>query len=380
MVAVPLPEAGHLVVAELEPAHPFRALPEVQVGHQQSGGPAVHRIERLAVVFVGDPGLAAGEVRQRDVGGVPAVAEGERVVRAVSTPSSSVSSETPVQAVPALTTSSRSGCRPSRSRSAAPAADPTSRRSACRAPAEREGPVREPDVRCRTRRQHREIVGDVLPGWHPRRVRVRAGPSVKSPRESHQTLPPLVDRARRRSGLRSRRGRYPAVSCAAASTHPTTIHPTTGRVCQTIATCQPRLNWARQLGQQAWAGEPFTLLLDSHHRFVPAWDDLLLGMHARLRRAGIPKPLLTACLPAYDPAATRRAGSGTPPGCVPPGAKQACSPGWLGIPCRTGDRSTDRCPPRSCPCTWCSQQANSLTDGCGANVEHASDLNEPEHA
>jgi hypothetical protein len=61
-------------------------------------------------------------------------------------------------------------------------------------------------------------------------------------------------------------------------------------------------NWARRLGQQAWADEPFTLMLDSHHRFVPGWDDLLQGMHDRLRTAGVAKPLLTAYLPAYEPA------------------------------------------------------------------------------
>jgi hypothetical protein len=61
-------------------------------------------------------------------------------------------------------------------------------------------------------------------------------------------------------------------------------------------------NWARRLCQQRWADEPFTLMLDSHHRFAFGWDDLLLGMHAALRQAGIGKPLLTAYLPAYDPA------------------------------------------------------------------------------
>lgn len=61
-------------------------------------------------------------------------------------------------------------------------------------------------------------------------------------------------------------------------------------------------NWARRLCQQRWAGEPFTLLLDSHHRFVPGWDDLLFGMHSQLCAAKVDKPLLTAYLPAYDPA------------------------------------------------------------------------------
>lgn len=61
-------------------------------------------------------------------------------------------------------------------------------------------------------------------------------------------------------------------------------------------------NWARRLCQERWAGEPFTLLLDSHHRFALGWDDMLLGMHSQLRRAKVGKPLLTAYLPSYDPA------------------------------------------------------------------------------
>jgi hypothetical protein len=61
-------------------------------------------------------------------------------------------------------------------------------------------------------------------------------------------------------------------------------------------------NWARRQSQERWSGEPFTLLLDSHHRFVLGWDDLLLRMYAQLRGAEVDKPLLTAYLPAYDPA------------------------------------------------------------------------------
>lgn len=61
-------------------------------------------------------------------------------------------------------------------------------------------------------------------------------------------------------------------------------------------------NWARQQLQRAWAGEPYTLLLDSHHRFVPGWDTMLIDMHTALRDSGVAKPLLTAYLPAYVPA------------------------------------------------------------------------------
>lgn len=60
-------------------------------------------------------------------------------------------------------------------------------------------------------------------------------------------------------------------------------------------------NWARRRLQEAWQGERYTLLLDSHHRFVPGWDDLALTMLEQLRTTGTAKPLLTGYLPAYDP-------------------------------------------------------------------------------
>ncbi|MGV9868846.1 GlcNAc-transferase family protein [Rhodococcus koreensis] len=60
-------------------------------------------------------------------------------------------------------------------------------------------------------------------------------------------------------------------------------------------------NWARQRLQEAWEGERYTLLLDSHHRFVAGWDDLALGMLDQLQTAGTVKPMLTGYLPAYNP-------------------------------------------------------------------------------
>lgn len=60
-------------------------------------------------------------------------------------------------------------------------------------------------------------------------------------------------------------------------------------------------NWARLRLQKAWKGERYTLLLDSHHRFVDGWDDLALEMLERLRAAGTVKPMLTGYLPAYHP-------------------------------------------------------------------------------
>jgi hypothetical protein len=60
-------------------------------------------------------------------------------------------------------------------------------------------------------------------------------------------------------------------------------------------------NWARLRLQKAWEGERYTLLLDSHHRFVDGWDDLALEMLEQLRAAGTGKPMLTGYLPAYNP-------------------------------------------------------------------------------
>jgi hypothetical protein len=61
-------------------------------------------------------------------------------------------------------------------------------------------------------------------------------------------------------------------------------------------------NWARSLLQKGWREEPFTLILDSHHRFVRSWDTTVLSMYRKLKASGTRKPLLTAYLPNYDPA------------------------------------------------------------------------------
>ena len=60
-------------------------------------------------------------------------------------------------------------------------------------------------------------------------------------------------------------------------------------------------NWARSLLQRKWDGEEYTLFLDSHHRFVPGWDQQLIDMYEQLKARRSGKPLITAYLPAYDP-------------------------------------------------------------------------------
>lgn len=59
--------------------------------------------------------------------------------------------------------------------------------------------------------------------------------------------------------------------------------------------------WARHQLQQRYAGQKYTLQLDSHHRFVDGWDVLLIQWMTELQEAGCPKPLLTSYLPSFDP-------------------------------------------------------------------------------
>jgi len=58
--------------------------------------------------------------------------------------------------------------------------------------------------------------------------------------------------------------------------------------------------WARNLIQQHYQYEKYTLQLDSHHRFVERWDAMLINMLESLRERS-QKPILTGYLPAFDP-------------------------------------------------------------------------------
>ena len=66
--------------------------------------------------------------------------------------------------------------------------------------------------------------------------------------------------------------------------------------------------WARSKTQALWEGEPYTLQIDSHMRFVRGWDSLLLRM---LQQCPSPKPVLTAYPPAYTPPDQLHAGEPT---------------------------------------------------------------------
>ena len=69
------------------------------------------------------------------------------------------------------------------------------------------------------------------------------------------------------------------------------IHHTESRGC----------GWARNLLQRQWRGEPYTLILDSHHRFVSDWDRKLVAPYEELRSDGVGKPILTAYMPPFKP-------------------------------------------------------------------------------
>ena len=59
--------------------------------------------------------------------------------------------------------------------------------------------------------------------------------------------------------------------------------------------------WARNMIQQYYDDEEYTLQLDSHHRFVQNWDLELILMLKQLQYKGNQKPLLTSYLPSFDP-------------------------------------------------------------------------------
>jgi hypothetical protein len=59
--------------------------------------------------------------------------------------------------------------------------------------------------------------------------------------------------------------------------------------------------WARNLIQSLYANEKYTLQLDSHHRFVQNWDEILIDMLTGLQKDGYKKPLITAYIPSFNP-------------------------------------------------------------------------------
>tara|TARA_R110002012_G_scaffold317910_1_gene535210 strand:+ start:43 stop:1275 length:1233 start_codon:yes stop_codon:yes gene_type:complete len=59
--------------------------------------------------------------------------------------------------------------------------------------------------------------------------------------------------------------------------------------------------WARNLIQQEYSGEDFTLQLDAHHRFVKGWDTELKNQVLQLQLHGYEKPLITGYMTSFHP-------------------------------------------------------------------------------
>ena len=59
--------------------------------------------------------------------------------------------------------------------------------------------------------------------------------------------------------------------------------------------------WARNLIQQLYKKEEYTLQIDSHMRFEKNWDEMCINMITDLQAKGHEKPLLTGYVPSFDP-------------------------------------------------------------------------------
>jgi len=59
--------------------------------------------------------------------------------------------------------------------------------------------------------------------------------------------------------------------------------------------------WARNLTQQLYDGEEYTLQIDSHMRFQQDWDEMSINMIKQLQEKGYKKPLLTSYVSSFDP-------------------------------------------------------------------------------
>ena len=59
--------------------------------------------------------------------------------------------------------------------------------------------------------------------------------------------------------------------------------------------------WARNLTQQLYQGEDYTMQIDSHMRFAPNWDVEFIKMIKQLQKDGFEKPLLTGYVSSFNP-------------------------------------------------------------------------------
>src|ERR1700737_1429926 len=75
VISVRFPEPGLLLVLERHTPNPFRALPEVEMWHEQARWTTVLWMKGLAVEFGHHPGLVAGQFTERQVRRIAAVGE-----------------------------------------------------------------------------------------------------------------------------------------------------------------------------------------------------------------------------------------------------------------------------------------------------------------
>src|SRR6266568_9303240 len=80
VIAVGLPEAGLVLRHKLQSAHPLRALPEIEMRHQEPRWAAMYGLEWRTIEVEGHPGLTARNVLERQVCGVAAVRKGHHVL------------------------------------------------------------------------------------------------------------------------------------------------------------------------------------------------------------------------------------------------------------------------------------------------------------
>ena len=168
-----LPEARLVVLAQLEPAHPLGALPEVEVRDEQARGASVLVLQRIAVVVVDDPGLPVGDVLDGEIRRVPPVAEREQVRGVVV-----YLGEKRVDgdALPGCVELRPAGDAVDVDRDGlARQVDELIPRPGAPLVAidNRERPVTERRVRRGAGREHREVVRQVLTGRHPGRIGIR---------------------------------------------------------------------------------------------------------------------------------------------------------------------------------------------------------------
>jgi hypothetical protein len=62
------------------------------------------------------------------------------------------------------------------------------------------------------------------------------------------------------------------------------------------------LCWARAITNSLHRGERYTLQIDSHHRFLPHWDTMVIeDYHQAKAEFGVEKPIITAYVPPFTP-------------------------------------------------------------------------------